>query len=88
MAQLAKALSFAHPYSAIVPLVRWAGYGFGPATLCGSSLTKSIGTAPATAMTHVAIVEKLDSLKLEYPTLGKEELKELEQARQTLLAKE
>lgn len=35
-----------------------------------------------------AIVEKLDSLNLEYPTLGKEELKELEQAKQALLAKE
>jgi PPK2 family polyphosphate:nucleotide phosphotransferase len=35
-----------------------------------------------------AIVDKLDSLNLEYPSLGKEELKELEQAKQSLLAKE
>jgi PPK2 family polyphosphate:nucleotide phosphotransferase len=34
------------------------------------------------------IVAKLDSLNLEYPSLGKEELKELEQAKQALLAKE
>lgn len=35
-----------------------------------------------------AIVDKLDSLNLEYPSLGKEELKELEKAKQALLGKE